>query len=196
MGCQLHISGFPVRGEGLSLDVLDLGGLCETGRYAYSERLEESTCRPVVYRNEAERADDYRQLLQDRTVLSLGIYEGIREEQALAGKLTLFNYNTRNGSLEIGYYLIPSFRGRGLMKRALRVLLMFLFSLEEPVIRKVYAQTGAFNGASVRLLTEAGFQRDAVLRQHHELDGRLFDDYVFSVLRGEYERGHPCDGKV
>jgi ribosomal-protein-alanine N-acetyltransferase len=51
---------------------------------------------------------------------------------------------------------------------------------------KLHCQTAAFNTASARLLVSLGMTRDAVLREHHELDGRLHDDYVFSILRREW----------
>jgi len=53
-------------------------------------------------------------------------------------------------------------------------------------LNKLYGQTGEFNQAAVGLLKKLGFHRDAVLRQHHELDGGLYDDYVFSILREEW----------
>ena len=49
-------------------------------------------------------------------------------------------------------------------------------------LNKVYAQTGAFNQASVRLLERTGFRRDGVLRQHHPWNGVLWDDYLYSLL--------------
>ncbi|MEH2115208.1 MAG: GNAT family protein [Nostoc sp.] len=31
-----------------------------------------------------------------------------------------------------------------------------------------------------------GFHRDGILREHHELDGKLWDDYIYSILRSEW----------
>jgi len=50
----------------------------------------------------------------------------------------------------------------------------------------VMAQTGEFNHPSVALLTALGFHLDGRLRQHHELDGELHDDLLFSMLREDY----------
>ena len=53
-------------------------------------------------------------------------------------------------------------------------------------LNKLYCQTASFNRPSVKLLERLGLHLDAVLREHHELDGRLYDDYVFSMLRREW----------
>lgn len=188
MGSSFQISGFPVGSDNVALDILDLDGMLEIGRSSCYERPEEATCRPIINRNEAERAAFYASLLQSDTVLLLGIYRETGTKRILCGQISLADYNPRNGSLEIGYYLLPSERGHGLMRRAIYNLLTFLFRLKEPDIRKITAQTGAFNRASVKLLTQAGFQRDGVLRQHHELHGQLFDDYLFSILKSDYNR--------
>ena len=51
---------------------------------------------------------------------------------------------------------------------------------------KLHCQTASFNEPSVKMLERLGFSRDAVLREHHELDGKLFDDYIYSIIRLEW----------
>ena len=53
-------------------------------------------------------------------------------------------------------------------------------------LNKLYCQTGAFNLPSIKLLEKLNFHRDGILREHHELDGKLWDDYIYSVLRREW----------
>jgi RimJ/RimL family protein N-acetyltransferase len=55
-------------------------------------------------------------------------------------------------------------------------------------LNKLYCQTASFNAPSVRLLTALGSHLDGTLREHHELDGVLYDDYIYSVLRREWVR--------
>ncbi|MBD3160848.1 MAG: GNAT family N-acetyltransferase, partial [Candidatus Eisenbacteria bacterium] len=95
-----------------------------------------------------------------------------------------FDLNARNRSAEIGYLIAPESRGKGLGREAVGLLLQFLFN--GLGLNKVYAQTGAFNIPSIRLLETLGFQRDAVLREHHLYEGRLHDDYVYSLLVREW----------
>lgn len=51
--------------------------------------------------------------------------------------------------------------------------------------RKVYAQTDSFNISSMNLLLQLGFSIDARLSQHHEYHGKLYDDYIFSLLASD-----------
>lgn len=61
----------------------------------------------------------------------------------------------------------------------------YLFSTTE--LNKLYCQTGAFNIASVQLLEKLNFHRDGILREHHELDCKMWDDYIYSILRSEWK---------
>ena len=57
----------------------------------------------------------------------------------------------------------------------------------EGELNKLYCQTASFNLPSIRLLEGLRLTRDGVLRAHHELDGVLHDDYIYSLLREEWE---------
>jgi len=145
------------------------------------DRVEEMTCRPIVSGRPSardERRERWTYLLDDGQP---------------AGWITLFDSNSRNRSAEFGYGLIPSMRGRGEGRRMLACGFdLFFHSME---LNKLYCQTASFNIPSVRLLEALGLRRDAVLRAHHELDGHLYDDYIYSLLRGEWlDRKKSKDG--
>ena len=61
----------------------------------------------------------------------------------------------------------------------------YLFTTTE--LNKLYCQTAAFNIGSVKLLEKLSFHRDGILREHHELDGKLWDDYIYSILRSDWK---------
>ena len=67
---------------------------------------------------------------------------------------------------------------------ALTSLFYILFKNME--LNKIYAQTGSFNIESIELLEKMGFQRDGILRNHHELNDVFYDDYIFSILNKEW----------
>lgn len=48
-------------------------------------------------------------------------------------------------------------------------------------------QTASFNEDSINLLKKMNFKKDGILRNHHELDAKLYDDYIFSVLCKEWK---------
>ncbi len=107
-----------------------------------------------------------------------------REGIELVGKVSFNDYNPRNRSMELGYYMIPRFRKYGYMREALTSLLNILFKNME--LNKIYAQTGSFNIESIELLEKMGFKRDGILRNHHELNEKFYDDYIFSILNNEW----------
>lgn len=108
--------------------------------------------------------------------------DGIDE---LVGWFEYFNLNPRNHSAEFGYMVNPQMRRRGIGTAMLRVAITHLFSTTS--LNKLYCQTAAFNLASIKLLERLKFHQDGVLREHHELDGKLWNDHIYSVLRREWE---------
>lgn len=116
---------------------------------------------------------------------TLGIV--LRGTGTLVGRIRFFDVNPRNRSCEIGYITAPGARGKGYAREAVGLLLGYLF--DGLGLNKVSAQTGAFNAPSIRLLEALGFQKDAVLREHHLLGGVLHDDLVYSILAREWREG-------
>lgn len=137
-------------------------------------RLEEQTCRPVIGGKRIPRSPE--------VVTWIFTMDGLEEP---VGRFRYFDINPRNRSAEIGYVVNPQFRNRGIGSQILRLAVSQVFVTTG--LNKLYCQTGAFNTPSIRLLENLGFHRDGVLREHHELDGQLWDDYIYSILRREWE---------
>ena len=141
------------------------------------DRLEQHTCRPVV---EGKR-------IPPDGVTVCWIFWSEEIEQPI-GRFSYFDMNPRNRSAEFGYFVNPNFRRQGLGTRMLTIAIDHLFATTH--LNKLYCQTGAFNTASVRLLEKLGFHLDGILREHHELDGIFWDDYLYSTLRCEWISRH------
>jgi RimJ/RimL family protein N-acetyltransferase len=84
---------------------------------------------------------------------------------------------------EIGYWLAPEARGRGLATRALRLL--SAWTLRETDIARLQLQTDVENFASQAVATRAGFTREAVLRAYMDNRGARHDSVMFSMIPGE-----------
>lgn len=170
-----------IRGTGAVLDAVPVEALLRLQDAQWRDGMERMTCRPLRRRPERENAVFFRTLLENPACLICGIF---LDAPAPVGKITASDYNARNESAELGYFLLPEYRGRGLMRAALSEFCGLLFG---PLgVRKVYAQTGAFNAPSIRLLESLGFHRDGLLREHHEMGGKYYDDLIFSLLAREY----------
>jgi RimJ/RimL family protein N-acetyltransferase len=85
---------------------------------------------------------------------------------------------------EFGYWLAPNARGRGVMTRALRLLVDW--SLETPALIRLELYTHPENDASGRVAERAGFVREGV-RRAWDLDrnGNPEDDVFYVLLRGD-----------
>ncbi|GAA2354688.1 GNAT family N-acetyltransferase [Nonomuraea africana] len=74
----------------------------------------------------------------------------------VVGSIGLF-WPPADGTLEIGYGIVASRRGRGYASEATRALTEFAFTA--PGVHTVYANVELSNPSSVRVLEKAGFER-------------------------------------
>jgi RimJ/RimL family protein N-acetyltransferase len=84
--------------------------------------------------------------------------------------------------VEIGYFVLPAARGRGIATSIARGLAEHAFSLG---VERVAAYVNVGNSASERVLERAGFTREGVVRSMPKPDGRRIDKTLFSLLPGE-----------
>lgn len=88
---------------------------------------------------------------------------------------------------EVGFWLGVPFWGRGIATHAVRLVTARAFSLH-PELRRLYALPFASNAASARVLEKAGYRREAVLRQSAIKEGVVQDQWLYVLLRDEFER--------
>lgn len=84
------------------------------------------------------------------------------------------------GNVQMGYWVKPEARGRGIASRALRLLSEWAVA-EVPTAR-VQLLTEPENVASQRVAENAGFRRECVLRSYLVVRGRRRDGVMFSLL--------------
>lgn len=137
------------------------------------------TCRPLTDKTNEEKKALYQDLIKSKALYLLGIY--LIDTDELIGNISVFDYNERNSSVEIGFYLIKDIRGKGYGKEACQLVSRVL--LKELGLHKIMAQTGSFNKGSRGMFEAIGYQLDGKLREHHELDGVFYDDCLYSLLQ-------------
>lgn len=147
-----------------------------------ASRPERLTCRPIQEQSLEEVIERFMNRKNKDSLRDFAIK--LSKDKTLVGRVTYFDLNKRNRSVEIGFMAGPSYKRKGLMFDAVSVLLNHLFN--DLDLNKVMAQTGEFNEASIKLLKKLGFKQDGRLREHHELDGKLYDDLLFSILASEF----------
>jgi RimJ/RimL family protein N-acetyltransferase len=86
---------------------------------------------------------------------------------------------------EIGYFLMPPARGRGIATESVRVLLHFAF--DHMAVNRVFASCDGDNDGSANVLRRAGVPEEGRLRaetrDHH---GRLRDTLMFGLAARDY----------
>ena len=104
------------------------------------------------------------------------------ESGVIFGGGTLHHFDPERGIIEIGSWLYPRARGRGIATRVARVLAEYAFTLG---VQRVAAYVKVGNLQSERVLERAGFTREGIIRSMPKSDGRRVDKTIFSLLPGE-----------
>ncbi|NLR68600.1 GNAT family N-acetyltransferase [Chitinophaga varians] len=104
----------------------------------------------------------------------------------LVGTCGFHHWNKTHYKIELGYDLLPSYWGKGIMTTAIGQILRFVF--EELQLNRVEAFVDPLNAASSRLLGRVGFRHEGMLRDAFFEKGKFVDADLYSLLRREYDR--------
>lgn len=103
----------------------------------------------------------------DRVLASIGVVGGDPDDRVA----------------EVGYWVAPAARGRGVATAAVRLLARWLF--EEAGSARVVLVVATDNAASQAVARKAGFTAEGVMRSAIEVEGRRYDATMWSLLPGE-----------
>lgn len=103
-----------------------------------------------------------------------------KEENSLIGTICCWNFDIQNEIVEIGYEMLPEFRGRGLMKEALNSVIDYIF--EELNAKLITAFPSGVNENSVALLKGLNFQLEDKFYHNQHTD--VADIVSFVLKRG------------
>ncbi len=98
------------------------------------------------------------------------------------GGAVFHHLDAERAIVEIGYWLFPAARGRGVATPSARLLAEHAFALG---VLRVEAYVNVGNDASDRVLQRAGFTREGVVRSLPRPDGTRVDKTLWSLLPGE-----------
>lgn len=121
----------------------------------------------------------------------------IRESGTLAGIIGLHRLGA-GGTGEIGYWMAPAFRGRGLLTEAARAVLDWGFGtgvgtydLDGPDLARIEWRAVVGNTASARVARALGFRYEGTLRQALSNSFGRDDAWVAGLLRTDDRMPHP-----
>lgn len=135
----------------------------------------------------ATDVDSARELLQsyaDKRAADTGSLHGLWLGGKLVGGVLFLLFDAERGTCEVGCWLEPAGAGRGLVTRAMRVLIDW--AVDERGIHRVEWQASSANEPSVNVARRLGMSRDGVLRETYPYRGVRHDLEVWSVLAPEW----------
>lgn len=103
--------------------------------------------------------------------------------EAAIGQIGLWPLSRERAS--IGYWIVPSARGRGVATSALVALSRW--GLELPGVHRLELYAEPRNRGSCRTAEKAGYYREGLLRGWQEVHGERRDMYMYSLLRTDGE---------
>ncbi len=86
----------------------------------------------------------------------------------------------QRSSPELGYWLVPRARGKGIGSRA--VALLAQWAVREAGLARLEAYVIPDNTASQRVLEKSGFRREGLLRSYLAYRGNRVDALLYSLL--------------
>ena len=87
--------------------------------------------------------------------------------------------------LEIGYFLVPSERGKGYCTEAVNLIVDYLFLSKN--IERIQAMTDLRNVGSQKVLEKSGFKKEGTIRKGVFARGEYGDWFLYSILRDEWK---------
>ncbi|MCQ8771302.1 GNAT family N-acetyltransferase [Streptomyces telluris] len=126
----------------------------------------------------------FLQSYAEKAASDSGRIYGIRVDGKLVGGVLLRTMDVAQGTAEAGCWLEPSAVGKGLITRAVGVLIDW--AVEERGIHRVEWQVAAANQSSIAVARRLGMTRDGVLRESFLYRGTRRDIEVWSVLAPEW----------
>lgn len=102
------------------------------------------------------------------------------EDDSFLGDLILHHVDWRRQEAEIGFWLVPAARGRGLATGAARLLLSWV--LRETALHRIVIRTLPENAPALALAERLGFTREGLVREYAVERGRRVSLEQWSLL--------------
>ncbi|MGW7463324.1 GNAT family N-acetyltransferase [Streptomyces xantholiticus] len=122
----------------------------------------------------------------EKAASDTGRIYGIRFDRRLVGGVLFPAMDAAQGVCEAGCWLEPSAAGRGLVTRAVTVIIDWV--VEERGFHRVEWHVAPANTASIAVAERLGMSREGVLRESYLYRGRRQDTEIWSVLAPKWRK--------
>lgn len=141
----------------------------------------------IAFGSKETDVESARALLQryaDMRAADTGSLHGLWLNGKLVGGVLFLNFRADTGNCEVGCWLEPAGTGRGLVTRAMRVLIDF--AIEQRGIHRVEWIAASGNTPSLNVARRLGMTLEGVRRETHPYGGVRHDLEVWSILAPEW----------
>ena len=102
------------------------------------------------------------------------------------GESYLANPDWEVPRIEVGYFLVKEFTGKGYATESANAAIRYAF--EQLKVLRIDLRCAADNTASIRVAERCGFTQEGCFRQYHrKKDGTLVDMYWYGLLLSEWQ---------
>lgn len=126
----------------------------------------------------AEQMDFYERLIVEKSGASWKLVD--RKSGIPMGIVAGYLYQAAHQRIEIGFWLVPEYQRKGIMKSILPVFIQLL--TDQFDLHRIEAMVETENAASCSLLEKAGFQKEGILRDYEIKNGKRISIVVYSLL--------------
>lgn len=123
--------------------------------------------------------------LSDKNQIFLGIY--LKDSVSIIGVIRLKYIDWISRNAELGIYIgEDKYRGRGLGKEALKLLLNYAF--QEINLHKISLTVLGSNINAIKLYSSCGFTKEGLLKEQFWVNGKYENVFLMGLLRNEYKK--------
>ena len=105
----------------------------------------------------------------------------ILADDKFVGTICLEKIDKINKKASVGYGVSKSYRNRGIATKAVKLTVKFGFNKLK--LKRIYAKVDEDNIQSRRVLENAGFEKEGILRKNVLRDGKFYDEYRYGIVR-------------
>jgi RimJ/RimL family protein N-acetyltransferase len=151
---------------------------CDKELWYFKEKVESDI--DLIRNRYMERITDTKTGRHNDFVISLTV-EGTKIPIGLAH---IWSRNKHRKSWELGYVILPEYRGQGYGTETARLILKFAF--EKLNAHKVVGTCNTHNTSSVKLMENIGMTKEAVFKEELYWQNEWTDQFFYSILEKEY----------
>lgn len=119
---------------------------------------------------------------KQKVELHLAILE--KKSGSLSGLISLM-FDNKNPVAEIGFWIGDSYRGKGFMPEACKLLIKYGF--EKLNLKRIYGRAYSQNRSSCRVFEKLGFKMEGQMRENVYRFGLVFDTNFYGLLKREFK---------